>query len=808
MSTIWKDFRYAVRRLRAGWVVTGITVVSLGLAIGGNTVVFSIVNGILFLPLPYQSPERLVLVGEVGLDAQRNAGPRSTSLATYTDLAERSRTLTEWGAIQISNKVLRGTEASTVVAGGSVTPSFFTTLGVSAERGRTFLPEEAVEGAPKVVMVSHEYWVDDMGDVEDPVGSILTVDGGPHEVVGVLPEGFHVQGLVMDLLTPITESPYASPRSERSYRALARMAAGATMEQVRAELSPIAAQFEEEYPDAQRGWTFEAYNMRTDIPTGQTKTLFFLLQGSVFLALLIACVNTFNLLMARGQERAKEIALRTALGAQRSHIVRQLFTESSLLVILATALGLSVGAVGIRVIGARWAPVFPPTFSLAIDGRVLGFTLAVSAVAGLLFGLIPALRTFQQGEATVLKEGGGGGRSRKRRFVSRSLVVAEIALSFLALGGGSLLVRSFLQLRSNDPGFDSSRIVTARINIPLSKVPDDEARTLLHQDILETVRRIPGVANATLTASQPLGFAAPTDSFRIQGVDTDLNAKAPTAIRAYTGPAYLDVMEGSLRQGRFFEAGDREGSPLVVVVNQSFARARFPGSSPVGARMEVVGEVREIVGVVGDIAENSVNPQGIAGDVIYLPVAQNPSSATWLVMGTTGDPQAIKEPLRLASRGVDADLAFSAVRTVDETVARNMVGIDVFNALLGGFGVMALILAALGTYGVLSYSVVQRTHEIGIRMSLGSTPQEVTRLIAREGIAMGAVGLVIGAGLTVPLVGLIRSLLQGLSTVDPGILALVAAVLALVTGVATIVPAARAAAVEPVRTLKGEGLSG
>ncbi len=535
MSTFLQDLRFAIRTLRRRWMVTTLATLSLALAIGGNAAVFSLVDGFIFRPLPYPEPDRVVLVGEREKDQPELSG-FGTSLASYADLAERSQSVT-WGALQPMTMSLRGSERSEAISTVMVTPSFFEIMEAQPVRGRLFTESEAVEGGPKVVLMRHEYWVRTYGLETDPIGKLLTLNGDPHEVIGVLPEGFEFLTPGQELWLPLQKSMHSAPRDKRNVIAVGRMKPGATMEQLRAEHSNIAAALEAEYPETQRGWTSDTFNLRHDIPDPQSKMLFGMLQGSVLLVLIIACVNITNLLLASGQERSREIALRTVLGAGRGRIVRQLLTESSLMVMAGALGGLALGAVGIRVISNQFTGLLPAAYAVQLDVRVLLFTLAISVAAGLMFGLAPALQTFKRSHSETIKEGGGrGGSGRSRKTVSRVLVIGEIALSFVALGGGALLVQSFLQLQSSDPGFATGQVLTAVVSVPASKYPDDEARLLLHDQLLERARALAGVETVALANALPQSPFAVTDSFRVSNAAIDAGAAPPRAVVIHTSP--------------------------------------------------------------------------------------------------------------------------------------------------------------------------------------------------------------------------------------------------------------------------------
>ncbi|MCK5652008.1 MAG: ABC transporter permease, partial [Gemmatimonadetes bacterium] len=560
MLAFLMDLRFALRTLRKGWWVTAIALISLAVAIGGNATVFSLVNGLMFRPLPYDSPERLVLFDEDERDQTSGQGAVSTSLATFADISERSRTTTAWGAFRPRPLSVRGTERADAVGGAVVSTGFFELLGVSPTHGRVFRPEEGVEGGPRVVILHHDYWVNSLGMEEEPVGTVLTLDGEPHEVIGVLPEGFDFIVPNVDLWLPLTTSPRSEPRDRRDVIALGRMSPTATMEQVRAEVALIGDQLEAEYSETQEGWILDVLNLRYDFPSQNSRTLLWLLQGSVLSVLLIACVNITNLLLARGQERKQEIALRTALGAGRGRIIRQLLTESSLLTLAGTGGGLVLGWYGIQILANRFAPIFATAYVPVLDLSVVGFTVAISVLAGLIFGVTPAIQAFRRGHTDALKEGGqrgSSGGSRKR--MSRILVVCELVLSLLALGGGGMLVRSFRQLQNVEAGFDRSNLLTAQVTVPTGRYTTDEEALILLDGILEESRGVPGIRAAALVSALPMGFGTPEDTFRIESGNVDFGENAPSALILNASPEYRETIDLVLLEGRFFSQSDRIG---------------------------------------------------------------------------------------------------------------------------------------------------------------------------------------------------------------------------------------------------------
>lgn len=806
MGQVMQDVRFALRMLRKNWGVSLVAVASLSVAIGGNTAVFALVNTLLFQPMSVEAPERLVVVQERRSAQPEGLSTLTTSLATQADLAERSRTTANWTALRPTVLGLRDGERSEPVQAAEVAPNFFEVLGIQPSRGRAFAAEEGVPGGRKVAIVTPEFWERNRGGVGEPLGAVLILNGEPVEVVGVMPEAFTFLFSVADIFVPITDSPMSSPRDRRDVVGIARMAPSATMAQVRAEISELAAQLAIEYPEIQRDRTIDAFNARADIPDGRTKIFYALLQGSVFFVLLIACANIANLLLARSQERSREIALRTVLGAGRRRIAFQLLTESGILVTLGAGLGLAFGWVGIKLLANQFAGFLPANYTPALDGTVVLFTAGISVAAGIFFGVAPAFQTLRRSQVDALKEGGGKATSgRSRRLVTRGLVVAEIALSLVALAGGGMMVRAFMDLQGADPGFDGSGLTTARLGIPASKYPGADERWAFLEEVLQASRGLEGVESVALVNVLPRNFQAPLDTFAIPGQPRDASVPAPEAISLRATPEYVEALRIEVVRGRFFEAADGAGSAPVAVVNRSFAERWLQGEDVVGQSIVFAGATREIVGLVEDVQQVIVSTPGqVQSEAVYVPAAQDPTTGYTLVMATNGDPGALKEPVRTALQRLDPDVTLSQVLTMDEFVEQFFVGIEVFNSILGGFGILAILLAALGTYGVLAYQVTQRKHEIGIRMAIGAKGRAVVTMVTRQGVAMALLGLALGGLVLVPLTSLLKSILAGFVTVTTSTAFVVAAVLFAVTLVASLVPAYRAAGLDPVRALRDE----
>lgn len=806
MSSVGQDLRFAFRSLRRHWVAGLVSVVSLAVAIGGNTAVFSMLDAFILRPLPYPEADRIVIVGEPRTDRPAVAPTYLSSLPTWADLTEQSRTVSSWGAYRGRTVTVRGADRAVPVRGAEASASLFEVLGGRAVRGRTFRPDETVEGGPDRVIVSHEYWIDRWGVENEPVGEVLVIDGRPHEVVGVLPPDFAFLGASTDLWLPLKENPRSASRNARDVITLGRMAASATMEQVREEVAAVNERLADEHPEAFRDRALALYSLRDDFPPTQTRLLFALLQGAVVAVLLIACLNMTNLLLARSRQRRGEIALRSVLGAGRGRIVRQLVTESGLLVVLGATAGLALGAVGVDLIQRQFAGLLPPSFNVTLDSRVLVFTAVIAVVAGLTFGLLPIIEPLRTDHAQTLGRSMGRGGSRGGlKVVTRTLVVAEIALSFVALGGGSLLVRSMVELRAVDTDFDQRAVLTTSVRVPGTKYPEDEARRRLFTDVVERAGRLPGVDDVALTSALPMGGASAQDTFRVEGAtDEGESSRPPEATVVYTSPGYAEVFRTEVVQGRFLQPEDATGFTGVVVVSRSLADAHFPDRRPVGETIRLRGDRYRVIGVVADVPQTVAQVgSASASETLFLPWETSPRATASLALSTSVPSADVAESLRAALRGIDADLATGSMLTMEEYVGQFFGGVSVFNTILVGFGIVALLLAALGTYGVLAQGVSQRRKEIGIRMAVGADHADVVRMVARGGLGLGVLGLGLGVLLTLPVVRVLQSLMQGIAgTIRPSTLVAIAGVLFAATLGASVIPARQAASLDPVQTLR------
>ena len=803
-----RALRSIVPRQRRARAVTALAVLSLALGIAGNAVVFSLVDSLINLRLPYADPDRIVLLG------QREKTEPDVALASilsalpvWADFRERSSTLTEWAAITMSYMSVSDEDRSVAVMVGSATPSFFRVLGEQTVRGRVFTDVEGVEGGPQVAILTWDYWQNAMGAIDDPVGTVLTLDGVAYEVIGALPDGYDFLTPEVGIWLPMQRNPYETSRSDRFAISVARMSPGVTMTQVKQEMAQIAAELEAEYPETFRGWSMSATNLGTEFPDPQSRTYMAILRASVFFVLLIACANITNLLLARSQDRTREIAVRTALGAGRLRILAQLARESTLMAVSGGLIGLSLTALGIRIIGGRFAelPFVPSLFQPRLDSTVVLFTLAMTLLCAVIVGIFPALQSFRVDQVEALKQGGGGGGQRTLRVTS-ALVVAQIALSLVALGAGLALARSFTDTMDKDPGFKAEGLLAMGVEVPDWKYELPEGTELM-QRLRERVEGLADVVAATLVAPLPKNLIVVKAPLLLPGQVEEAGEALPQAQGVWVSPEFLEAFEVPLLRGRFFEPADGVDAEMVVVVNRALADRHFADRNAVGQHITFLDQPREIVGVIGNVQQGIVpEPGGGFADVVYVPVAQNPRTTYYLVVRTAGTPRAVADAIRAEVRAVDADLAVNTVETMQEYAARYTVTLSLFNDILSAFGVLALLLASLGTYGVIAYSVTQRRQEIGVRMTLGADARTVVGMIAMQGLKMTALGLGIGTVLLVPLIALISNVLRGFAfePVSPMTLVPVGLVLFAVSAAASVVPATRAATVDPVSVLRAD----
>ncbi|HEY9506594.1 MAG TPA: ABC transporter permease [Gemmatimonadales bacterium] len=794
------DIRYALRSLHRHRVFTLTAILTLGLGIGANTAIFSAVNGVLLRPLPYSDPDRILTIW----GHHSAIGRESASLPDFLDW-RKARSFSGMAAWANAAFTVTGTGEPEVVSGALVTPNYFRVLGAPVPLGRDFRDDEA-RGATRVVVLSQGYWQRAYGGRPDVVGSRITLGGVPYTIVGAGARGLALPAEV-DVWAPFQTDTTLGRRND-FLQVIGRLAPGATAETAQVELATIARRLEAEYPASNAGWGVELIGLHERI-VGEIRPALLVFLGAVALVLLIACANVANLMLVRVAARERELTIRAALGASRGRLVRQLLTESVLLALAGGVLGLGLAVWGVSALRALDPGTLPRLDEVRLDARALAFALVLSVGTGLLFGVVPAVRARRFDLRGGLAEGGralSGARSAAR--TRSALVLAEVALASVLLVGAALLLRSFVGLTRVDPGISVDGILTARVTLPRSRY-DDPARQVAFADaLLDRARALPGVASAALGSAAPVDDAVPYWAIALAGVEQPPPDVVQDAVVYRASPEYFHTFGLPLIRGRLFEPADRADRTPVAIVSQGLAQRYWPGRDPVGSRL-TFGDPTDsatswmtVVGVVGDVRQDgAVSP---AYPQIYVPFAQLSNRSVVVALRTRRNPLALAAPLKRALAGVDPSLALSEVTTMEQRVASTLARPRVNAALLAGFAATALVLAALGIYGVIAYSVVQRTRELGIRVALGASADAVLGMVMRQGLTPVMIGLAIGLGVAAVGSRVLRSLLYGVTATDLATYGAVAAFLTAVAAAASYVPARRAARSDPVQALRAE----
>jgi putative ABC transport system permease protein len=817
----WQDLRYGLRTLLKSPGFAFVAVLAVALGVGANTAIFSVVNTVLLRALPYENSARLVTLYTGGDPAAEPAGPLS-----YPDLLDyraQAASLEYVAAYQGVGTVLStgaGDEPDRV-RGMEVTADLFPALGVRAARGRVFTREEDREGGPVVIVISDGLWRRRFGADPSAVGREvkLGLSGRPATVLGVMPPGFKFppdEVDAIDYYIPfVTENARYNADSMKArdsifFSAVAKLRDGASFEQAAAEIPTIAARLAAQYPETNTKRRARAVSLHEDL-VGQVRPALLVLLGAVGLVLLIACANVANLLLARAASRGREIAVRTALGATRGRVIRQLLTESMLLSLAGGAAGLLLAVWGVEAIVKLSPASVPRLAETSIDARVFLFALGVSVLTGVVFGLAPALQASKTDLAESLKEGGRSGSAGAARGRMRAaLVVTEVALALVLLVGAGLLLKSFRRLVTTDPGYSPERVLAVTVALNTKRFADEDGRAAYFREAVGRISQLPGVETAGLTRLLPLGRSDIFSTFNIAGRPPFAPGER-TGARSHTvSPDYFRALSIPVRRGRAFAPADTKNAPPIIIVSEAFARKYFPGQEPLGQHVILEDAQnnplppREVVGVVGNLHFGKLNDEEVPE--YYVPFEQAPSPSCEVVARAKGEDAAALLPgVRAALKeGGGADVLIWETRTMDELVGRSVAPQRFNAALLGLFAALAVLLAAVGIYGVMSYAVTQRTHEIGIRMALGAGRGHVLRMVVGQGMALALAGLGLGLLGAFALTRLMSSLLYGVSATDPAVFAAVSLLLATVALAACLVPARRATKVDPMVALRYE----
>ncbi|HSR51584.1 MAG TPA: ABC transporter permease, partial [Acidobacteriota bacterium] len=813
LNQTWRDILFSLRTLRKNPTFTAAALLALGIGIGANTAVFSVVEAVLSFPIPVDDPSKITLIysRNPSLDATQNP----VSMADFLDWREQGQSFEHLAAVRPAAYNLSGEGEPLRIQALQISAGFFPAMGREPEQGRAFSEEDNRPGAARSAVLSHRFWQEHLGGRGDVLGSGISLDGHRYTVVGIAPPNFFFPDPGISLYTPLTLDPNRSRRDQRDLFAVGRLKPGVSLRQASTELETLASRIQQAHPESHQGWTIQVVNMRDNFISSAALALM-MLYGAISFVLLIACANVANLLLARAANRQKEFALRSTLGAGRFRLFRQLLTESLILSLSGGVLGLVLGFWGMRWLRsylATDASIGYLADQMGMSGAILAHTVGISLLAGILFGLAPALRTSKPDVNEALKDGGRSTASGTgRRSILSGLVIAEVALSLALLGVSGTFIRAFNHLYSADPGFNPEQLLTLQVDLPQFEYGQPAQASAFYRRALDRLEQIPGVTAASATTTLPLTLMSGTLNARVQaeGRSRSEESNTPNALRLTVTPRYFETLDIEILEGRALSRQDNRDSFPAAVISQSTARRFWPDSNPIGKRFRLAGQnaggsfeanPQEDGGASsakGRAESNSSTPEaappglgpaqanggwwtvvGVCEDVqnyrhsiryaefsvaqIFLPLEQRPVHSTALVMRTQVDPLSIAQPARHAIRELDAGLPLEDVLTMQQVIAR----IDTQNTfivgLLSGLAGIALLLAAIGIYGVISYSIGRRSHEIGVRMALGASRRDILLLVARKGFLLAALGIPFGLAASYALVRLLSAQLEGLS---------------------------------------------
>ena len=798
MQTLWQDLRFGIRLLFKAPGFTFVAMMALTLGIGANSAIFSVVNSVLLRPLPYQESDRLVFLSE----REPQIEGMAIAYPNFVDWREQNQVFEKIGLYRRQSYNLTGTGDPERLVGAQVSADFFTALRVNPIVGRIFNNDEDRVGGNPVVILSHGLWQRRFGGRTEIINQSIMLNGVSYTVIGVMPLDFRFPNRV-EIWTPVGQDSGQPGWQNRGNHpglfGIARLKNGVTIEQARANMETIAVNLEKQYPQTNTN-TRATVTAMLDVIVSDIRPRLYLLLAAVGFVLLIACANVANLLLARATARQKEIALRTALGANRWRVIRQLLTESVLLAFIGGGFGLFLAKWGVTAMIAVSPTSIPRTQEIGLDLRVIAFTALVSTLTGIFFGLAPAFQASKIDLNESLKDAGRGS-TRGRHWFRSGLVVAEVTLTLVLLIGAGLLIRSFYQLQKVDPGFMIDNLLTFNITLPEKKYSTDQQRINFYDQLYAKIHSLPGVENIGISSGLPLGNNGWQSGFVIEGRPAPEPNHNPVTEATFVNPEYFGALQMTLLRGRNFTEQDTKESPRVTIIDEEFARRHWPGEDPLGQRIRVGGNSITIIGVV-----RRVKMDGLAIDSnrvqSYYPYQQAPLGGVTIVVRTKGDPISLSPGVRQQVLSIDRDQPIFGIQTMEKIWSDSIAPERLNLLLLAIFASVALVLAAIGIYGVMAYSVTQRTHEIGIRIALGARQSDILKNVVGQGMLLALIGIVVGLGVAWGITRLMQNLLFGIGANDPITFITVSFVLALIALLACYFPARRAMRVDPITALR------
>jgi len=800
MGILLQDLRYGLRMLAKNPGFTAVAVLTLALGIGANTAIFSVVNTVLLRALPYRDTGRLVMVFWSNTAWGQDRIP--LCVADFDDWKASNHAFDQPTVFGTNRYTYTGGQEPQQISGAGVSPDFFSALGVEPVLGRNFLPEEERPGGRLAVIVSHDFWIHNLGGNAEAIGRNITLNHQSYTVVGVMPGSFQFPAESVKLWEPLRLEPPAR-RGPYFLRGLARLRPGVSLQQARTDMAAVNRRIREETHANDTGGEFNVLPLRTYL-VGDVQPTLLVLMAAVGFLLLIAVANLANLMLVKAIGRQREIAVRAALGAGRLRVIRQLLTEGLVLTALGVALGLLLAYKGVNLLVAISPADVPRLDEVSIDGRVLGFTLLVSIVSSLFFSLAPALRVSKFNLNDALKEGGGRGAAHGHGRFRGALIVAEVGLALILLIGATLMVTSFMRLQQVNAGFDPQNLLTAEISMPYFRYSDPVRVSGFYHQLLERLEALPGVRSAAVASGLPPDLMQLQDTFTIEGHPIPPGQTDPLSDFLFVSGDFFRTLAVPMLQGRTFRDADRQGAPLVVIINQTLARRFFPNENPVGRRLKQNRDNpwMEVVGVVGDVRYGGLGTQGFPA--LYVPYLQHGWPGAYLVVRATQDPLALELSVRKAVWSLDKELPVTETKTAEQRM-RESVAEPRFRALLiGAFAFLALSLATVGIYGVISYSTTQRTREVGIRIALGAAGPDVMRLVLGQALLLSLAGIAAGLVGALALTRYLAGMLYDIRPTNPLVFAGVSFFLVAISLLASLIPARRATKVDPMVALRYE----